>query len=66
MWRRLDTRFGSPSRHPKTDGLMLQRWFELERLMPQMEFVYNVTRALGIEHTPGEANFAFYFSRGAT
>jgi hypothetical protein len=28
-------------------------------LLPQVEFAYNVTRALGIEHTPFEANFGF-------
>jgi hypothetical protein len=28
-------------------------------MMPQVEFAYNATRALGIEHTPFEANFGF-------
>jgi hypothetical protein len=28
-------------------------------LLPQVEFPYNASRALGIEHTPFEANFGF-------
>jgi hypothetical protein len=28
-------------------------------MSPQVEFAYNATRALGIEHTPFEANFGF-------
>jgi hypothetical protein len=28
-------------------------------LLPQVKFAYNATRALGIEHTPLEANFGF-------
>jgi hypothetical protein len=28
-------------------------------LLPQVEFAYNASRALGIEHTPFEANFGF-------
>jgi putative transposase len=28
-------------------------------LLPQVEFAYNALRALGIEHTPFEANFGF-------
>jgi hypothetical protein len=28
-------------------------------MLPQLEFAYNATRALGIEHTPFEANFRF-------
>jgi hypothetical protein len=28
-------------------------------MLPQVEFVYNATRALRIEHTPFEANFGF-------
>jgi hypothetical protein len=28
-------------------------------LLPQVEFAYNTFRALGIEHTPFEANFGF-------
>jgi hypothetical protein len=28
-------------------------------LLPQLEFVCNVTRALGLEHTPFEAIFGF-------
>jgi putative transposase len=28
-------------------------------LLPQVEIEYNATRALGIDHTPFEANFGF-------
>jgi hypothetical protein len=28
-------------------------------MLPQVEFAYNATRALGIEHTPFEAYFGF-------
>jgi hypothetical protein len=28
-------------------------------MLPQVEFAYNATRALGIEHSPFEANFGF-------
>jgi hypothetical protein len=28
-------------------------------MLPQVEFAYNASRALGIEHTPFEANFEF-------
>jgi hypothetical protein len=28
-------------------------------MLPQVEFAYNASRALGIEHTPFEANFLF-------
>jgi hypothetical protein len=28
-------------------------------MLPQVEFAYNTTCALGIEHTPLEANFGF-------
>jgi hypothetical protein len=28
-------------------------------LLPQVEFAYNASRALGIEHTPFEPNFGF-------
>jgi hypothetical protein len=28
-------------------------------MLPQVEFAYNATRALGIEHTSFEANFGF-------
>jgi hypothetical protein len=28
-------------------------------LLPQVEFAYNASRALGIEHTPFEASFEF-------
>jgi hypothetical protein len=32
---------------------------DLTTLLPQVEFAYNASRALGIEHTPFEANFGF-------
>ena len=32
---------------------------KLTNLLPQVEFAYNATRALGIEHSPFEANFGF-------
>jgi hypothetical protein len=62
------------SRHPETDGLtqrvnntfqQLLRCFccfdssAWTTLLPQVEFAYNASRALGIEHTPFEANFGF-------
>jgi hypothetical protein len=28
-------------------------------MLPQVEFAYNATRAVGIEHAPFEANFGF-------
>jgi hypothetical protein len=28
-------------------------------MIPQVEFAHNATRAIGIEHTPFEVNFAF-------
>jgi hypothetical protein len=28
-------------------------------MLPRVEFAYNASRALGIEHTPFEANFGF-------
>jgi hypothetical protein len=75
LWRRLGTRLNmSSSRHPKTDGLtervnntfqQLLRCFccydgyDWTTLLPQVEFAYNASRALGIEHTPFEANFGF-------
>jgi hypothetical protein len=64
----------SSIRHPKTDGLtkrvnntfqQLLRCFccydgtNWTDLLPQVEFAYNASRALGIEHTPFEANFGF-------
>jgi hypothetical protein len=62
------------SRHPETDGLTervnstfqhLLRCFccydgsDWTTLPPQVEFAYNACRALGIEHTPFQANFGF-------
>jgi hypothetical protein len=64
----------SSTRHPETDGLtepinitfeQLMRCFcndngsNWTNLLPQVEFVYNATRALGYEHSPFEANFEF-------
>jgi putative transposase len=64
----------SSSRHPETDGLtermnitfqqLLRSFccydgFGWTTLLPQVEFAYNASRALGIEHTPFEANFGF-------
>jgi hypothetical protein len=75
LWRRLGTRLNiSSCRHHKTDGLterVNNTFQQLLRclccydgtdwttLLPQMEFPYNASRALGIEHTPFEANFGF-------
>ena len=75
LWRRLGTRLNmSSSRYPETDGLtervnitfqQLLRCFccydgsDWTTLLPQVEFAYNASRALGIEHTPFEANFGF-------
>jgi putative transposase len=75
LWRRLGTRLNMPScRHPKTDGLtervnntfqQLLRCFycydgsDWTTLLPQVEFAHNTSRALGIEHTPFEANYGF-------
>jgi transposase InsO family protein len=75
LWRRLGTRLNmSSSRHPETDGLTKRvnnTFQELLRcfccydgsdwtiLLPQVEFAYNASRALGIEYTPFEANFGF-------
>jgi transposase InsO family protein len=75
LWRRLGTRLDmSSSRHPETGGLtervnitfqQLLRCFccyvgsDWTTLLPQVEFAYNAWRALGIEHTPFEANFGF-------
>jgi hypothetical protein len=68
LWRCLGTRLNmSSSRHPETDGLAERvdsTFQELLRclccydgsnwttLLPQVEFAYNASRALGIEHTP--------------
>jgi hypothetical protein len=76
LWRRLGTRLNmSSSRHPETYGLtervnntfqQLLRCFccydgsDWTALLPQVEFVNTASRALGIEHTPFEANFGFY------
>jgi hypothetical protein len=61
-------------RHPETDGLTERVNIAFQQLLrclccsdgtnwtnmfPQMEFTYNASRALGIEHTPFEANFGF-------
>jgi putative transposase len=75
LWRRLGTRLNmSSSRHPGTDGLtervnntfqQVLRCFccydnyDWTTLLPQVELAYNASRALGIEHTPFEANFGF-------
>jgi hypothetical protein len=75
FWRRLGTRLNmSSNRHLETDGLtervnntfqQLLRCFcchdgsDWTTLLPQVEFAYNASRALGIEHTPFEANFGF-------
>jgi hypothetical protein len=74
-WRRLGTRLNkSSSRHPKTNGLTervksifqhLLRCFccydgtDWTDLLPQEEFTYNASRALGIEHTPFDDYFGF-------
>jgi putative transposase len=64
----------SSSRHPEINGLtervnntfqqLLRCLFcydgsDWTTLLPQVEFAYNASRALGIEHTPIEANFRF-------
>jgi hypothetical protein len=64
----------SSSRHPETYGLTervnntfqhLLRclccydYSDWTALLPQVEFAYNASRALGIEHTHFEANFGF-------
>jgi hypothetical protein len=64
----------SSSRHPESDGLtervnntyqQLLRCFSCydgshwTTLLPEVEFAHNASRALGIEHTPFEANFGF-------
>jgi hypothetical protein len=64
----------SSGRYPETYGLtervnntieQLLRCFccyddsDWTTLLPQVEFAYNASRALGIEHTPFEANFRF-------
>jgi hypothetical protein len=75
LWRRLGTRLSMySSRHPGTDGLTervnctFQHIFlyfscydgnNWTHLLPQVEFAYNASRALGIEHTSFEANFWF-------
>jgi hypothetical protein len=71
LWRRLGTRITMSSRrHPETYGLtervnitfqQLLRCFccydgsNLTCLLPQVEFAYNASRALGIEYAPLEA-----------
>jgi hypothetical protein len=75
LWRRLGTRLSmSSNRHPKTNGLterinitfqQLHRCFcccdetNWTSMLLQVEFAYNASRALGIEHTPFEAYFGF-------
>jgi hypothetical protein len=75
LWQRLETRLNmSSNRHPETDGMtervnntfqQLLRCFcchdgsDWTTLLPQVKFAYNASRALGIEHTPFEANFGF-------
>jgi putative transposase len=75
LWRRLGSRLNmSSSRHPETAGLtervnntfqQLLRWIccydvtDWTDMLPQLEFAYNASRELGIEHTPFEANFGF-------
>jgi hypothetical protein len=75
LWRRLGTRLHmSSSRHLETDRLIkrvnntfqqLLRCFccydgsDWTTLLLQVEFAYNASRALGIEHTPLEAYFGF-------
>jgi transposase InsO family protein len=75
LWRRLGTRLNmSSSRHPETYGLTERVNITFQRLLrcfccydgsdwtillPQVEFAYNASRPLGIEHTPFEANFGF-------
>jgi hypothetical protein len=73
LWRRLGTRLNmSSSRHLETYGLtervnntfqQLLRCFccydgsDWKTLLPRVKFAYNGSRALGIEHTPSEADF---------
>jgi putative transposase len=75
IWRRLGTRLNmSSSRYPETYGLTERVNITFQQLLrclcrydgsdwttllPQVEFAYNASRALGIEHTPFEANFGF-------
>jgi hypothetical protein len=77
FWQRLGTRLiMSSNRHPKAGGLTERVNIIFHQLfccfscydgangadlLPQVEFVYNTSRALGIEHTPFEANFGFSF-----
>jgi hypothetical protein len=64
----------SSSRHHETNGvtervnitfhqllrcLCCYDGFDWTTLLPQLDFAYNASRALGIEHTPFEANFGF-------
>jgi hypothetical protein len=76
LWRRLGTRLNmSSSRYRETYGLtkrvngtfqQLLRCFscydgsDWTMLLPQVEFAYNASRALGIDHTPFEANFGIF------
>jgi hypothetical protein len=75
FWETLFIPLGTPlnmssGRHQETDGLTERvngtfaffcyydgsKW---TCMLPQVQFAYNATRALGIEHTPFEANFDF-------
>jgi hypothetical protein len=59
------------NRHPETDGLTERvngtfllcfycfDGYDWTNMLPQVEFTYNASRALGIEHTPFEASFGF-------
>jgi hypothetical protein len=75
LWRHLGTRLNMPSnRHLETDGLTKRVNNTFQQLLrsfccydgpywtdmlSQVEFAYNASRTLGIEHTPFEANFGF-------
>jgi hypothetical protein len=75
LWRRLGTRLNmSSSQHPETHGLTerVNNTFhhllcsfscydgsDWTALLPKVEFAYNASRALGMEHIPFEADFGF-------
>jgi hypothetical protein len=75
LWRRLGTGLNmSSGRQSETNGLtervnntfqQLLRCFcchdgsDWTDFLPQVKFAYNASRALGIKHTPFEANFWF-------
>jgi hypothetical protein len=71
----------SYSRHPETGELTervnitfqhIPRCFcyydgsNWTNMLPKVEFAYAATRALGIEHTPFDANFCFHLSSHLT